>query len=292
MSSTPKIRKKKKLGSYPYITVIFSVSLALFTLGVFGLILIYGNTLSESIQNNHQVQVFLQNDLPDSQVNHIKSVITSKKYVSDASLTTKEEAKNKFISDDNEDPEALLGFNPLHDYFTIIIKGDYSNKKQLPIITTELGQIRGVFEVEYLEDFINIINSNIQKIGMVLLIICVMLILIVFILINNTIKLALFSQRFIIRSMQLVGATSWFIQKPFLWRAIWQGMISAWIASTALFSLTQFAKGKIEDLILIENMQHILLLFISLLVIGALIGFLSSYTAIKKYLRLSLDELY
>ena len=127
---------------------------------------------------------------------------------------------------------------------------------------------------------------------MVLLIICVMLILIVFILINNTIKLALFSQRFIIRSMQLVGATSWFIQKPFLWRAIWQGMISAWIASTALFSLTQFAKGKIEDLILIENMQHILLLFISLLVIGALIGFLSSYAAIKKYLRLSLDELY
>ena len=292
MNHKPKIRKKKKLGNYPYITVVFSVSLALFTLGVFGLILIYGNTLSQTIKNNHQIQVFLQNDLSSSQTNHIKSVISSKKYTNSITFVGKEEAKNKYITNNNEDPEALLGFNPLHDYFTVNISGEYANQEYLPSIRKDFESIRGVYEVEYLEDFINIINANVQQIGIVLLIICSILILIVFILINNTIKLALFSQRFIIRSMQLVGATSWFIQKPFLWRAMWQGMLSAWIASTALFSLTQYAKNKIEDLALIENIQHILLLFILLLLVGALIGFLSSFRAVRKYLKLSLDELY
>ena len=92
--------------------------------------------------------------------------------------------------------------------------------------------------------------------------------------------------------MQLVGATSWFIQKPFLWRAIWQGLLSGWIASTLLFSLSQYAKDKIEDLALIENLEHLLILFTILLLIGALLGFFSSYRAVKKYLKLSLDELY
>lgn len=292
MNQKPKIRKKKKLGSYPYITVVFSITLALFTLGLFGLIIIYGNSLSETIQNNHKVQIYLQKDLPNSQISHIESLIKNKKYTNELKYTTKEQAKKQYISDDNGDPELLLGYNPLRDYFTLILNSEYTSKKKLAQIKTEIEALKGVYEVEYLEDFIETINTNVKKIGLVILSICLILIFIVFILINNTIKLALFSQRFIIRSMQLVGATSWFIQKPFLWRAIWQGFLSAWIASTLLFSLSQYAKEKIEELALIENIQHILILFGVLIIIGTLIGFLSSYRAIRKYLKLSLDELY
>ena len=244
MTKKIKHKKKKKLGSYPYLTVVFSITLALFTLGVFGMMLIYGNTLSQNIQNNHKIQVYLQNDLSSSQVNHLKSIIKGKSFANDLIFTTKEEARSKFISNENDDPEILLGYNPLRDFFTITLDAKSSSKEKLPGIKKDIENIRGVYEVEYLADFIETINTNVQKIGIIVLSICFMLVFIVFILINNTIKLALFSQRFIIRSMQLVGATSWFIQKPFLWGAIWQGLLSGWLASTLLFSLSQYAKQK------------------------------------------------
>ena len=287
-----KPKRKKQLGSYPYFTVVFSITLALFTLGVFGLLLSYGKNLSDSIQNNHQIQVYLDKDLSKSQIKHIETQLNNKNFTNEISFTSKEQAKSKFISEDNNDPEKLLGFNPLRDYFNIVINKENSNTASLEKIKKETESIKGVFEVEFLEDFINIINENVQKIGVVILGICLILVLIVFILINNTIKLALFSQRFIIRSMQLVGATAWFIQKPFLWRAIWQGLLSGWIACTLLFSLSQYAKDKVEDLALIENIEHIFIIFAILVIVGALIGFLSSYRAVKKYLKLSLDELY
>ena len=150
----------------------------------------------------------------------------------------------------------------------------------------------GVYEVLYVESLIESINSNIQKISLVLLSFAVILVLVVIILINNTIKLALFSQRFLIRSMQLVGATSFFIQRPFLNRAAWQGVVSGLIASALLFALMQYAYHEVTELQLLRDDEQTYILMAALVVIGLIIGFLSSYRAIRKYLRLSLDELY
>jgi len=292
MSAKKNSRKKKNLGSYPYFTVVFSITLALFTLGIFGLIFIHGATLSEKIKSNHEVQVFLNNNLSHAQQEHISTIIKSKKYTSSSKLIGKDEIMKKYISNGDNNPEELLGYNPFHTMLRVKINPSYSSENKLIEIKKELESINGVFEVEYLKDFIKLINENMQKIGLVLIGICSILILIVFVLINNTIRLALFSQRFIIRSMQLVGATSGFIQRPFLFRSLWQGALSAVIAITFLYGIMNYAYQKVEDLKLLFDLQLFGTLAIILIVIGSLIGFLSSYRAVKKYLKLSLEELY
>lgn len=286
------LKKKKKLGNYPYFTVIFSVTLALFTLGIFGLVFIFSKNLSDKIQNNYEVHVFLDNDLNNVRINHIESVLKSKPYVKELSYTSAEEALRKYVTDESESPEDLLGYNPLHAFFTVTLHGNFSHQEALKKAEKELSSLAGVHEVEFLKDFIDTINKNLNKIGMIMLTIFIVLMLVVFVLINNTIKLALFSQRFIIRSMQLVGATSWFIQRPFLWRAIWQGALSGIIAIGAIFGFLNMLYDRVEELQLLEDVQSFAVLTIIILVVGALIGFLSSYRAVNKYLKMSLEDLY
>lgn len=286
------LKKKKKLGNYPYFTVIFSITLALFTLGIFGLVFIFSKNLSDKIQNNYEVHVFLDNDLNNVRINHIESVLKSKPYVKELSYTSAEEALRKYVTDQNESPEDLLGYNPLHAFFTVTLDGDFSHQEAIKKAEKELSALAGVHEVEFLKDFIDTINKNLNKIGMVILSIFAVLMFVVFVLINNTIKLALFSQRFIIRSMQLVGATSWFIQRPFLWRAIWQGALSGIIAILAIFGFLNMLYDRVEELKLLEDVQSFGVLVIIILVIGALIGFISSYRAVNKYLKMSLEDLY
>jgi len=172
------------------------------------------------------------------------------------------------------------------------ITPDYQSTEKLTQIKSELESIRGVFEVVYLDNLVESINKNLTKIGLVLIGFSAILLLVVVILINNTIKLALFSQRFLIRSMQLVGATAGFIQKPFLMRATLYGLLSAIIASAGLFVLLKYANSKIENLADLQRTDELLILFGSLLLVGMLVGFGSTYRAINKYLKMSLDELY
>jgi cell division transport system permease protein len=174
----------------------------------------------------------------------------------------------------------------------IRINAESSTSAQLKGIKNDIEGIEGVYEVQYVESLIESINSNIQKISMLLLGFAGILVLVVIILINNTVKLALYSQRFLIRSMQLVGATSFFIQRPFLNRAAFQGIISGIIASALLFGLMQYAYHEITELSLLKDEEQMYMLMIALIVLGSVIGFLSSYRAVRKYLRLSLDELY
>jgi cell division transport system permease protein len=292
-----KVRKKKKLGSYPFVSVVFSISLALFVLGLFGVFFLLTNNLTRFIQDNIEVQVYLNKNVTESEKIQLQKTLADKDYVakkegSQVVLISKEEAAKEFIKETGEDFTQFIGDNPLRDLIILKITPDYQSTEKLTQIKSELESIRGVFEVVYLDNLVESINKNLTKIGLVLIGFSTILLLVVVILINNTIKLALFSQRFLIRSMQLVGATAGFIQKPFLMRATLYGLLSAVIASAGLFVLLKYANSKIENLADLQRTDELLVLFGSLLLVGMLVGFGSTYRAINKYLKMSLDELY
>jgi len=292
-----RIRKKRKLGSYPFASVIFSITVALLVLGLFGWILLHSTRLSTRIQENIEIQVYLNKNLSQSDITKIRTTIASKPYTlvketPQIEWISKEEAARQFVEATGEDFKKFLGDNPLRDLFAVKIKGEYQALDSLNKIKAELEGIRGVFEVEYEESLIEDINKNLTKIGLILLGVAVFALLVVIILINNTIKLALFSQRFLIRSMQLVGATGSFIQRPFLLRSMLYGLIAGVLACSIIYGFTIYLNKNIEGLEELQDTKGFLLLFSAILILGILVGYLSSLRAIRKYLKMSLDELY
>jgi cell division transport system permease protein len=298
LTEEKKYKKKKKLGSYPYSSVVFSITLALFVIGLFGLLLLHTNSLTQIIRENVQVQIYLNTHVTENERIMINKTLSGKEYIAvkegkvQIDFISKDEAAKKFIEETGEDFISFLGENPLKDAYIININPDFHTENQMTKIKSEIESISGVFEAKYTENLIESINKNLTKIGMILIGFAVILLTTVIVLINNTIKLALFSQRFLIRSMQLVGARSSFIQKPFLLRAALQGLFSGILAIALLVLVMNYANSKIDELVLLQDINKILILFISLVFLGLVIGFLSTFRAINKYLKLSLDELY
>ncbi|MCA6073314.1 cell division protein FtsX [Fulvivirga sedimenti] len=293
-----KNRKKKKLGSYPYVSVVFSIALALFVIGLFALLILHSNRLATWIRENVEIQVYLDKDITDNQRIQIQKTLSAKPYaaLSDGEVqirfTSREEAAQSFIEETGEDFSDFLGQNPLRDAYSLRINPEYHVTDSMQQIRTEIEAMSGVFEVDYVENLVEEINRNVTYISLAMLGIALLLLIAVVLLINNTIKLALFSQRFLIRSMQLVGARPGFIQRPFLWRSILHGLIAGLIASLLLYLVIQFANREIDGLSQLQDPNLIGAIFLALLFLGAGIAVLSSYRAIKKYLRMSLDELY
>ena len=293
-----KVRNKKKLGSYPSVSVIFSVTLSLFVIGLFGLLVLHANRLTELIQENIEIQVYLDKNISQNQQIQVLKTLSAKDFVRKRqnepliSFISKEDAENQFIADTGEDFKDFLGENPLRDVYVVKIANGFQDSKQLALIKDDIEQLSGVYEVEYVDNLIDSINSNMTKIGLLLLGFAAILLIVVVILINNTIKLALFSQRFLIRSMQLVGAKASFIQKPFLVRAFSYGVLGGALATALLYLLMNYANTRVEDLSLLQDFEKILILYGLLILGGALVSLLSTYRAVRKYLRLSLDELY
>ncbi len=288
--------RKKKLGSYPYISVVLSITLALFVIGIFGTLVIYSKELERVVRENVKIQVYLKSQVSDTQRTQIEKSLLSKPFVSKDKeairFISKDEAAKQFIEETGEDFKKFLGENPLRDAYLVRIQSEFHDTESLKKIKSEIEQISGIFQVHYIENVIESINKNVTKIGLILIGLVSLLILVVVLLINNTLRLALFSQRFLIRSMQLVGARSWFIQRPFLFHAGLHGLIAGILASALLILLLSFATQKVEDLILIQNTNRLLLLLFTLLGLGMLVAVLSTYRAVNKYLKLSLDELY
>lgn len=288
--------RKKKLGSYPFISVVFSITLALFVIGVFGALVIYSKELEHTVRDNVKIQVFLKSQLTLEQTKQVEKAIAAKAFVSKSAnalqFVSKEEAAKQFIQETGEDFKKFLGENPLRHAYLAKIDQAYHNSASLVNIKKELEQLPGVFQVYYVENVIDSINKNVTKIGLVLMSLVALLLVTIVLLINNTIRLALFSQRFLIRSMQLVGAKRWFIQKPFLGRALLHGTLAGIIASGLLLGVISVATKRIEELSLIQNNDHLLALMGSLLLMGIVVALGSTYRAVAKYLNLSLDELY
>lgn len=297
-NNLPKV-KKKRLGAYPSISVVFSITLALFMIGALGMLAIHSKKLTSLIQENIEMQVYLKKNISEAQRIKLRKILEGYDFVAKdddhqakIEFIPKEEAAKVFIAETGEDFVKFLGENPLRDVFVIHIDDKHQTEAEMAKIADTMGKLSGVFEVEYVENLVQTINKNVAKISLVLGGFALILIVAVIVLINNTIKLALFSQRFLIRSMQLVGATSSFIRKPFLIRSVFHGILGALIASSLLFMLAEYAYSKVDELMLLKDNNLMLVLVGILILMGIIIGFFSSLRSVNKYLKLSLDELY
>ena len=296
MMPRKKKSKKRILGSYPFLSVIFSISLALIVIGLFGLIFIHANKLTSYIRENLEVSVYLEKDISQSQVNILREKISSKRYLdgvnSKITYISRADAAEKFIMDTGEDFTKFIGENPLRASFILKLSPVYYQVDSLEKVHKELLSLKGVYEVEYLESLVNNINENMTIIGVTLGIVALIFILVVVILINNTIKLAMFSQRFLIRSMQLVGATSAFIKRPFLLRSMFYGAVAAVLSILVTQAVYKFALTSIKNLTVLKDDQLMLFLYIIIFLVGIFVAFISTLISVNKYLKTSLDDLY
>lgn len=286
---------KKKLGGYPALGVVTSITLALFVLGLFGNLIIYSNQFGRIVRDNLNVKVFLKSTLTETQRNQLERTIGSKEFVAKAensiTFVSKEEAEKDLIKQIGDYKE-ILGENPLKDAFIVKVATEFQDTTSLKKIKAELENTNGVMEATYEKHLFDEVNKNFTNISIALLILAILLIVVTFLLVNSTLRIALFSQRFLIRSMQLVGARKWFIQRPFLIRAIGYGLLSSAVASALLWGFSIYAQQKITDLRLLHNQEHFLTLLTLLAIMGVIVATLSTYFSIHKYLKMSLDELY
>ncbi len=291
-------KTKKQLGYFKFGSVLFSTTLSLFIVGLFGIILIQASSLTKMIRENIEIQVFLDKGLSPEQLAQIRKNLAERPFVLakedsvQLRFISNKEAAETFIKNTGEDFTKFLEDNPLRDSYVFSVAEEFQSSEQLTIIAKELESVPGVFEVSYMTDLVDSINKNLFKVSLVMGGFILILIVTVIMLINNTIRLALFSQRFLIRSMQLVGATRGFIRKPFLVRAFLFGVLAGILASAILFSLLEYTKGNIEGFAALQNTELMLLLFATLSVMGGLLSGFSTLRAVNKYLNMSLDELY
>ena len=288
---------KKTFGNFPFLSVIFSVSLSLLLLGIFSFFLLTSFQVKKVIQENTEVNIYLNKGISNAQVDQIKRILFTKEYSlsndeNTLSYVSSKQAAEDFSKEIGEDFVDFLGDNPLRDLIILKINSNFFELEKLSSIESDILSIPGVYEVEYSKEMINNINSNIRNISFVFIGIYLILSLISFILINNTLRIALFSQIFLIRSMQLVGATSAYILKPFIYRGLLYGLVSGIISSISLYMLILLANDKINGFEMIVSIDQLSIIFITLITTGILMVILSTYSSVNKYLKSSLDDLY
>tara|TARA_Y100000591_G_scaffold50174_1_gene38409 strand:- start:387 stop:1283 length:897 start_codon:yes stop_codon:yes gene_type:complete len=288
---------KKTFGNFPFLSVLFSVSLSLLLLGVFSFFLLTSIQIKDLIQNNTEINIFLNKKVSDSQIGQIKRILYSKDYAlsndeNTLNYISKDEAAEDFSKEIGEDFVNFLGNNPLRDLIILKINSKYFESNMLEQIEKDILSIPGVYEVDYSKEMIQNINDNVRNISIVFISIFITLFIISITLINNTLRIALFSQRFLIRSMQLVGATSNYILRPFITRGFFYGLISGIISSSLLYVLIFLTNKKITGFDMIINFEKLSIIFITLIITGITIVMFSTYNSVNKYLNSSLDDLY
>lgn len=274
------------------------MTVALFLIGFCGLLALQSKRLVRYIRENYEMRVFLDRDIDSTKAEPVYKKIVARPYVltdngqPQVNFISRDAAAREFVAETKEDFKAFLEDNPLHDSYRIRLNEDYFEEAKLQAVKKDLEDIDGVQEAVYQENLVDTINRNINKIYIVMTAFAVVLLLIIVLLMNNTIRLALYSQRMLIRSMQLVGATNGFITRPFLMRGLWQGLLAGVIASGLLIAVQQAAVYNISELSVLQEPIQIAMVLGGLILLGMMIGLLSTYQAVNRYLGVSLDELY
>lgn len=285
-----KFSAKKSKPSYAM--PIIGVALVLFLLGTLGLLVIHAKKLSTYFKESIEIQVILRDNVKDKEAIALKDSIARQPFTKSVEYVTKDMAAAQFKKEFGEDFISLLQYNPLYASINLKANAAYVNPDSLKNVEAYLTQNANVREVFYQRALVDKLNENVKKIGLVILVLSVLLALIVIILIDNTIRLAMFSNRFLIKTMQMVGATRWFIARPFDIRSIINGLISALLAVAGVCGVIYFADKELPELTAMRDYFLIALLFIGMIIIGICISLLSTHRSVMKYLRLKLDELY
>lgn len=285
-------KSSAKRSQPSYFMAILGVSLVLFILGILGWIVINANKLGDFFKENVEVRVYLRENISSRDSASLVQYISAKPYVKQYDYVTKEDAKQKFLADGNEDWKNVLQDNPLQASIDFTLKSQYVDSDTLAAIQSDLQKNIAVSDVQYPKSLVNNLNKNVRKISLILLGIAIILSLVVIILIDNTIKLAMFSNRFLIKTMQMVGATRWFIAKPMDYRAIINGAISGVIALAGILAIVFIAENSLPELRAIRDIRWLALLSSGIIILGILISLFSTHRSVIKYLKMKLDDLY
>lgn len=272
--------------------MIISLALVLFMLGLLGLVVLNATKLSNHIKENIGFQVILKDTATSAQIDVLQQEISVSAYAKSVNHITKEQAAEKLKADLGEDFISFLGFNPLLSSFDVKLNAEYANADTLSGIEKNLLQKPIVKEVVYHKDMIKQVNQNAKVVSLYLLIFSGLLLIVAVALINNTIRLSIYSQRFLIRTMYLVGATRVFISKPFIFIGIRQGVIAGIVAGALLAGFLVLSTKYIPDLLQLQDENMLALLFGGIVLLGILISGLSAMLSVMRYLRLKTSDLY
>jgi cell division transport system permease protein len=289
-SSFDNFQKRRLISSY--FSVVLSVFLVLFLLGILGLFIINSKKLANDFKENIAMTVFFKNEANDTVLKTFGTELKASRFVKSYDYVTKEAAAKQHTDIIGEDFMEFLGENPLQNSYDIHLKGDYVVKDSITKIEAGLRKNTMISDIVYDKQLVNLVNDNIKKVSMWILIISGFLAFIAVLLINSSLRLSIHSNRFIIKTMQMVGATKSFIRKPFLMRSVKLGMIGAFLAIIALVAVLVYIENSFPNLGILEDKAMIGVVLLSVLGIGVLITWLSTHFATQRFLNLRTDDLY
>ncbi len=285
------VRLKRRLIK-SYLTSTISITLVLFLVGMMSLLILNAGRLSDYVREHVGFTLVLNDDVREAEILRLQKILSVTDYVKDTRYVNKEEAAEQLAKELGEDFVGFLGFNPLFSSLDIKLNAEYMQQDSLVILENSFLAYPQVKEVYYQRDLVRIINENVKRISLFLMVFSVLLLFIFSTLINNTIRIAIYSQRFIIHTMKLVGATRSFIRRPFILRNIGYGVLGALLANLSILGLIFSYRQDFEGIFDPQQVGTIGLVFVIVLVFGILISWLSTYFSVNKYLRIRYDELF
>ena len=269
-----------------------SISLVLFTLGILGIIILNARQLSNYVKENIELSIILDDKAKEADIIQLQKKLDAAAYTKSTEYVTKEEAAEDLQKELGEDFVSFLGYNPLFPSLDVRLHADYANSDSLEFIEKNLSESKIVKEIHYQRSLIDMINENIKMLSIILLVFTGLLFLVAVALINNTIRLSLYSKRFLIKTMQLVGATRSFVRRPFVFKGMANGFYGGLIAVCLLAAMLYVSSIKIPELFAIQQLELIAILFGIIILVGIFISWISTIFAVNKYLRLKVDDLY
>jgi cell division transport system permease protein len=275
-----------------YLTSTISISMVLFLIGVLGVVLLNAERLAKYVRENIGFTLVLKDDVQESEISDLLKSLKASNFVKEAEYIDKATAAERLKIELGEDFTGFLGYNPLLSSVDVKLIADFATPEMLVVLEKKFMEFPQIKEVSYQHDMVKIINENVQKIGLFLVFFSVLLLVIFFALINNTIRISIYSQRFIINTMLMVGATDSFIRAPFIRRSIKFGLIGALAANVLLFLLMMSYASELTGIISLDDFTIFGFVFASVLFLGVLISWSSTYMAVNKFIRLKFDELY
>ena len=283
-------QRRKLISSY--FSVVLSIALVLFLLGVLGLLVLNTKKLADHFKEQITVSVFLKDNAKPIEIDQLQKSLALAEYTKSADYISKEDAAEQYSEDIGENFVEFLGYNPLKNSIDVNLKADFVSPEQIAEIANDISSKTYVDEVSYDEPLIELLSDNVRKISLWILIASAVFTVIAVLLINSSIRLSIYSKRFIIKTMQMVGATKKFIRKPFIWTNIQLGFLGATLAVIALGVLLYYVDRNFPELNLFQDYVLLIALFVGVFGLGVIISWASTHFATQRFLNLRTDDLY
>ena len=275
-----------------YISTVVSITLVLFVLGLQGLIILQTRHLTDHFRESISISLFLEERAEESRIRGLQEALANMESVNEATFVSSEEAAESLMEELGEDFVEFLGYNPLSASVSVSLKASHANPDSLKVFEESLSEFDVIADIDYQQSLIHLVHDNVRRISAGLVGFSILLLIIAFALINNTIRLSVFSKRFLIKSMQLVGATQRFIRRPFIISGVIQGITGAILTILLLSSAIYFAQQQIPEMTFYTSLTHLAILFAGILVLGIVVSYVSTFFAVRKYLKVKTDFLY